>query len=214
MYCGNFESTRKEDVTLPGYEEHIYDTINCYDDKNDEQGVGSKSVAPSTGYQHRLQNPYDDDRVSIKSDDVSCDQAGGYSVPDVKVNREHSSKPKPLPKPRYANKPDINAQLPTSKKPSTDNEYLLQAATQRVNSDEYILHDATQRVNNTDFSLDTTHTVEAEEYTTQAGTQIETGEYASIDVTHHTTDNDYQEIVLQSPSPPGYAVPSNIPATS
>ena len=43
------------------------------------------------------------------------------------------------------------------------------------------------------------------------------GEYTTLDVTQSSFingRNDYQELIIQQPPPPGYAVPSNIPATS
>lgn len=203
VYCASVEATNKEDTTLPGYEEHIYDTIQCYDDM-DEHKVEPKGMAPSTAsYQHSLQNLYDDDRVSIKSDDVSCDQSGAYSVPDFKEDGARSGVPKPLPKPRYTKK--VNATHVADAQPAYKN----------LSTDEYVLHDATQRVNDEYVSLDTTHTGEPEEYITQEVTHtVEGNDYASLDATNYVTDNDYQEIVHQSPPPPGYAVPSNIPATS
>ena len=43
------------------------------------------------------------------------------------------------------------------------------------------------------------------------------GEYTALDVTQSSFingGNDYQELTIQQPPSPGYAVPSNIPATS
>jgi len=43
------------------------------------------------------------------------------------------------------------------------------------------------------------------------------GEYASLSTTYPNTvntDNNYQDLIVQPPPPPGYAVPTNIPATS
>ena len=198
VYSAAIEPTIKEDLE---FEEHIYDSINDVEHKVELRGMGL-----STAYQHRLQNPYDhDDRISIKSDDVACDHSVDYSVPNTKEDGMHSTVSKPVPKPRHTNDtggtPVINAES-INKNLSHD--------------DDYVLHDATQRVNHDDYvSLDTTHTPETEEYITQAVTHtVESNEYSSVDVAHRITDNDYQEIVRQPSPPPGYAVPSNIPATS
>ena len=216
-YCTNIETTNKDFMTVPDCDEHIYDSISFHDDKDGEVKVQPKSMASSTAYQHRLQNPYDDDRVSIKSDDVSCDESGGYSTPYVKGDGAHSSKPKPSPKPRCADvisttdAKSINRNLPTN-----DEEYVLHDARQKVDNDEYVLHDATQRVDKDEYvSLDTTHTFESEEYITHGvSNTVEGNGYASVDITQRKTENDYQEAVHQPPPPPGYSVPSNIPATN
>ena len=200
--------------------EHIYDSISCHGDG--EEKTEPKSVAASIAYQHHLQNPYDEDRVSIKSDDVSCDQAGGYSAPCFKTDGAHYSEPRLSPKPRYVNNTDVtlatDSQSIDKNIPAND-DYILQDATQKVNvDDEYVLHDAKQRVaTRTDeyVSLNTAHTFESEEYITQAvSSTVEGNGYASVDITKRTTDNDYQEIVRQSSPPPGYSIPSNIPATN
>ena len=219
-YCSTFGATNIDDKALSGYEEHIYDTINCYDDTYEQAYKAEQSnMEPSAA---NLENPYDDN-ISIKSDDVSFDQLGGYSVPDFKGNEVHSSMPKPLAEPRYANTlapgatavADDNVQL-TSKNLSTDDKYVLHDAKQQVSNDDYILHEATQRHNTDEYvSLDTMHVAEIEEYITQDVTHTaESNGYTLINPTHHTIDSDYQDVVLQSPPPPGYSVPSNIPATS
>ena len=202
-------------------DEHIYDSISFRDDKDGEEKVEAKNMASSAAYQHHLQNPYDeDDNVSIKSDDVSCDQSGGYSAPYVKKDGAHSCKPKPSPKPRYINNVDItsatNTQLINKNMPTNDDDYVLHDAKQKICDDEYVSHDATQRVNKDEYvSLNTAHTFESEEYITQAASNtVEGNRYASVDITQCTTDNDYQEIVKQSSPPPGYSIPSNIPATN
>ena len=212
VYSAAIEPTIKEDLE---FEEHIYDSINDVEHKVELKGMGL-----STAYQHRLQNPYDhDDRISIKSDDVTCDHSVDYRIPNTKEDGMHSTVSKPVPKPRHTNEtggtPVVNAES-INKNLSHDDEYVLQYATQKVSHDDYVLHDATQRVNHDDYvSLDTAHTPETEEYVTQAVTHtVESNEYSSVDIAHRITDNDYQEIVRQPSPPPGYSVPSNIPATS
>ena len=140
-------------------------------------------------------------------------------MPNTKEDGAHSTVQKPVPKPRYTNAtgatPVVNTES-ISKNLSPDEEYVLQYATQKVSHDNFVLYEATQKVNNDDYvSLDTTHTPETEEYITPVITHaVESNEYTSVDVAHHITDNDYQEIVQRSSPPPGYSVPSNIPATS
>ena len=45
---------------------------------------------------------------------------------------------------------------------------------------------------------------------------VDEGDYTTLDVSHSHVDgsNDYQELVVHQPPPPGYATPNNIPATS
>ena len=211
VYSANLEPTKKDDTDY----EHIYDYIN----DTEEHKVEQKGMAISTAHQHRLENPYDDDRISIKSGDVACDHSVAYSVPNTKEDGAHSTVQKPVPKPRYTNTdgatPVVNTES-ISKNLSPDDEYVLQYATQKVSHDNFVLYEAAQKVNNDDYvSLDTTHTPETEEYITPVITHaVESNEYTSVDVAHHITDNDYQEIVQRSSPPPGYSVPSNIPATS
>ena len=198
-------STDIGDINKVGFEtedvEHIYETIKCYDDEEAKEEPKSVAFSKNTN----------DDRASIKSDDVPFDQTREYCVPDFNVSQALSSKPKPKPKPRYANfeaiKPVSKPQhdLPTNTNLQTEDEYLLHAATQRVSDGEYA-------------SLDTKCAEsegEGDEYITQSVPQtVQSNEYTSLNVTHHITEGDYQEIVHQPPPPPGYAVPTNIPATN
>ena len=199
VYSANLEPTKKDDTDY----EHIYDYIN----ETEEHKVELKDMPLSTPHhdQHRLENPYDEDRVSIKSGDVACDNSVAYSVPNTKEDGAHSTVSKPLPKPRLIN---ITGATPVANAESISKNL--------TPDDEYVLHDATQKVINDDYvSLDTTHTPETEEYITQVITHtVESNGYTSVDVAHRITDNDYQEIVQRSSPPPGYSVPSNIPATS
>lgn len=43
---------------------------------------------------------------------------------------------------------------------------------------------------------------------------VDEGDYTTLNVTHSNGGNVYQELVAQRPPPPGYSIPSNIPATS
>ena len=46
---------------------------------------------------------------------------------------------------------------------------------------------------------------------------IDEGDYTTLDLTHSSVinnGNDYQELMVQRYPPPGYSVPSNIPATN
>lgn len=92
----------KENTTLPGYEEHIYDTIigECEKEK-----IEVKNKGPSKNSQKQPKN--DADRVSIVSDDVLFEDTEGYCTSNVKESKAHYSKNgklKPQPKPRH-NKP-------------------------------------------------------------------------------------------------------------
>lgn len=102
-------NTNKGDMTLSEHKELTHDNTKCCDDMNKEQKVELRCMAPSSAYQNVLQNLYDD-HVSIKSDDMPCNQLGGYSA-NVQYN---------LP---------INMQPPES-----DND--LNDATQRGNCDD------------------------------------------------------------------------------
>ena len=82
-------NTNKGDMTLSEHKEYTHDNTKCCDDMNKEQKVELRSTAPSSAYQSVLQNPYDD-HVSIKSDDVPCNQLGGYSATaqyDLPINK-------------------------------------------------------------------------------------------------------------------------------
>ena len=212
VYSDNLENTNKDFMID---DEHIYDSISYHGEEKAE----AKSVASSIACQHHLQNPYDeDDRVSIKSDDVSCDQTGDYSEPCFKTDGAHFSEPKLSPKPRYVNNTDVTPATDVQsidKNITTNDDYILHDARQKVNDDEYVLHDAKQRVATDEYvSLNTAHTFESEEYITQAvSSTVEGNGYASVDITKRTVDNDYQEIVQRSSPPPGYSIPSNIPAS-
>ena len=168
VYSANTEATNKEDIT--GYKDHVYNAIDHPEDMDEKDKVKPKSMASSTAYHNFLQNVNDNERASIKSDDVSCIQS-------VTENGEHYNKSKSLPKPRYTNDvivaPVTDAQL-THKTLSADNVCTLQYPT---------FND----------SLDASHAVNNEEYITQEFTH--TTEKGSKEVAHITTDNDHQEIV-------------------
>ena len=208
-------------MTVPGDEEHIYDSISLHmhDEKNEAAKFQPNSMASCAAYQHRLQNPYDDDRASIKSDDVSCDQAD-YSTPHFKEDGAHSTKPKPLPKPRYANQdylmPAVDPHLISKNLPADEDDYVLHHAKQKVNDGGCVSREA--RLTNAKdeyVSLDAARKYESEEYITQAVTStVENNGYASIDITQPTAENQYLEIIDQSFPPPGYSIPSNIPTTN
>ena len=134
-------------------------------------------MASSVAYR---QSVNDNDHVSIKSDDVSRMQSGGF----VKENGEHYSKPKScLPKPSntsVAGAVSTDAQS-TNQNSSADDECVSQHA---VPNDEHV-------------SLNTAHGVNDEEGVTHTTASNENG---SVNVAQN---GNHQEMVHHSPAPPG-----------
>ena len=180
------EAANKEDIT--GYNKHVHNSIDHYDDVNEKDKVKPKSMTSSTAYHSCLQSVNDNDHVSIKSDDVTRVQLGSF----IKENGEHYSKPKSLPMPRHTN--DVVAT------PVTDAE----SANKKMSADKHATPND---------SLEASCAVYNEECITQNITHTtESNEYGSVDPAH---DSDHPEIVCQLPVPPaGYAIPRDIPATS
>ena len=153
---------------------------------NEKDKVKPKSTASSTAYHNFLQSVNDNDRTSIKSDDVSYIQS-------ARENGEHFSEPKSLPKPRYTND---DVATPITDAQSIDKKDDVECTLQHTTSND---------------SLDTSHAVNKEYITQDIMHTTESKENGSVDVAHITTDNDHQEIDYQLSAPPG---PINIPATS
>ena len=227
VYCGNLEAVSKDSfTTMPDDDEHIYDSISLHmhhmhDEKIAAANFQPKSMASCAVYQHCSENPYDDDRASIKSDDVSYGQSADYSTPYFKEDEANSNKPKPSPRERYANQDDLvsadHPHLISKNLPTDEDEYVLHHAKQKVNDDDRVSREAMLRNSKDEYvSLDAAHKFESEEYITQAVTStVEGNGYASVDITQSTAENHYQEIAHhQSFPPPGYSTPSNIPATN
>ena len=61
------------------------------------------------------------------------------------------------------------------------------------------------------------HDIRSSDYH-QPQAPVDEGDYTTLDVRHNHVTNDgsnvYQDLVVHQPPPPGYVVPSNIPATS
>ena len=177
----------KDEITLPGYEEHIYDAIcapaECEKEKQQPLEANNKTSYGNHYDIPKLPNKDDDDddadRISIKSDDVKYDDTEGQCISDVNKNKAYynkNGKPKPQPKPRHTTKLTTISATP-----------VMAALHYDVPSNNY-------------------------------HPPVDEGDYTTLDASHshviNDGSNDYQELVVHQPPPPGYATPSNIPATS
>jgi len=108
-------ASNKEVKTLPGYEDHIYDTIK-YTDKEENQESSAANKASLNHYQNFSHAATKDaDRISITSDDVPTNEAGGYCSSNVKESKvKYSKKNKPRPQPRQ-NKAPSTAKVSATK---------------------------------------------------------------------------------------------------
>ena len=161
-----------DNKTPPGYDEHIYESIfGPSETEKQKHQLEASNKAPLNIYYNASQKPTDDDddRLSIKSDDVKYDDTEDQCTPNIKESKAYytkNGKPKPQPKPRQTT--TATAAVP-------------------------VIHYDVPR-NNT--------------------LSVDEGDYTTLDVTHSYGGNVYQELVGQQPPPPGYSIPSNIPATS
>ena len=161
-----------DDTTPPGHEEHVYESI-CEKQKHQ---LEANNKAPLNIYYNASQKPSDDDdddRLSIKSDDVKYDDTDGQCTPNIKESKAYynkNGKPKPQPKPRHNKNPTATTAAAAS-----------------------VIH----------YDIPRNNTLCVDE-----------GDYTTLDVTHSNGGNVYQELMVQQPPPPGYSIPSNIPATS
>ena len=164
-----------DNKTPPGYDEHIYESI-CGPSGIEKQ-LEASNKAPQNIYYNASQKPTDDDdRLSIKSDDVKYDDTEEQCTPNIKESKAYytkNGKPKPQPKPRHHHQPTYTT--PAAAAPVTHNHYDVPR-------------------NNT--------------------LPVDDGDYTTLSVKHSNGGNVYQELVTQQPPPPGYSIPSNIPATS
>ena len=167
-----YPSKELDDDTPPGYDEHVYESICAPSElEKQKQQQQQQNKAPFNATQKPSDD--DDDRLSIKSDDVKYDDTEEQCASNVKESKAYYSKngsAKPQPKPRHNKQPTTTAAGP-------------------------VIHYDVPR-NNVQLP------------------PVDEGNYTTLDSSVINGGNDYQELMVHQPPPPGYAVPSNIPATS
>ena len=153
---------------------------------------GQPDVSKSTPYQNTADDDYDDvDRLSIKSDDIA-------------VNEDSCKNSEPLPPPRQ------------KKVSTTDGEATMQPAAASVGNEYTYLKNCASSEPLPPFKQQeavatTTHEPKAP---TQPVAGDTSNDYAVLITPPTASSGVYQELVAAAPVPPGYDVPSNVPATS
>ena len=134
---------------MPECDEHIYDTINCYDDVDVSKERESRSKASSNIYQNTVKSTNENaDCATIKSDQVRFDDSRVYyNKPKPQYKPKHAKKPvaKPVPKARH--------HLATNKSLPTEDEYVLPDTSYTLESQYTSLNQAHRDENNQYTSL-------------------------------------------------------------
>ena len=160
LFTGTLEATTK-DATEPDFEEHIYDTINCYDDvyydddeKNEKQEVKKKYETPSNTYQNFLKPS--SKGTSIKSDKVQHGKSGVHCMPDTTKSEAHYYNQTP---------PSVSNQATSA---SASKACYYQTTTREVNQEDHLRPDVKCPTGNQYATLDVTRKAESNLYTSLA----------------------------------------------
>ena len=162
IFTGTVEATTK-DTAEPDFEEHIYDTINCYDDddngdddkKNEKQEVKAKYKTPSNTYQNFLKPS--SKGASIKSDKVQHNKSGVHCMQDTNKREAH-----------YYNQTPPSVSNQATSAPASKACYY-QTTKRELNPEEYyLLPDVKCPTGNQYATLDETRKAESNLYTSLA----------------------------------------------
>ena len=186
MYSGDprTQGHNKNETTLPEYDEHIYDAI-CGPSEFEKEKQQHLEANNRASYDG---NHYDIPQIRSKADDDDADRISIKSN-DIKYDDTEGQCTSDVKENKaYYSK---NSKPKPQPKPRHSTKLTAKSAASVTAAGHY------------DVPSNNHHRHPVHE-----------GDYATLDVSHSHFTNAYQELVVHQPPPPGYAAPSNIPATS